>query len=857
MLEAALSSNFRCLAPLARAGKKPRDRKHMNDLQNHSYSTKRLVILAFALSIVMAVELAAGNGFLHAVLAGNVPLVSYVLVIFMIITSTSAIVGAITATLKPHPMRVAAAIASGAMAMICGVEASHVVTKLPTEFYFNVSLIGQILITFCIVYVICNKLRIYGLATKNVPFAAAGILAAFGLISYATHYWNSLDKAAAQLSFIRDITLLIAPICLLAFFSLKMNVRLNKTSVKQSLLLRLPDLQNQRDTVAWKLLSGGVLVSALINMTIHMSAIDSIAGHFADSLLVFNLGFFGLIYQQISELKVFTAEQKHGDFSARISPLSAQRFLKRHQTEKNTWAATSGLKTSNYLIDHDPGAILHKNLPASIMQLRSDEIQRCVNDVLGPLNLHNHVVGHRVLGVIDPESSIRSCVDTLKMFAALYLDATPLVERRIKGLIALLPIIDSGLDGIMKTKDIDNLIRRNLWFFHFNFTWIDQHVVHTPKSTRYDVRMATLSSRIRHTMFEHLEKTGGVGNFVWISNEARDRLLHEAPALKNVIETCPISNSKDKDELLMFTLKFEQLIPRLQRYFDLDTMRRSIMDFEPSQESLKLLNLMNLQFSKTRSVGEVRDVLKSITTVPWRGFREKDQALQLILKAHKALNNLLNEGKNICSENSERFDAQKSELLNAVQTIGYPSQILHNAQIDKITLRDIEKLTKVAVNENHSRFHESWLLLSTNDYQRLGSEELIKIVGFIAGVASSRKITKHRIVQIKSVDALVNITRSLNNEHLPIVEDCFGKIGSWFADEKVDSDICCLYLDAHTFISDLFNKNVVIPAPVLDQLDQYFQNLQSQLSSNHPKIIAILSRWQIFRNKRSQVSSAA
>ena len=830
----------------------------MNDVQNNnSYSTGRLVVLALTLSVVMAVELAAGNGFLQAILAGSVPPVSYLLVTLMVFASTSAILGAFTATLKPHPVRLAAAVASCAAAMVCGVEASHVVTKLPAEFYFNVSLIGQILITLCMSYVICSRFRIQGVATKNVPLTAAGIVAVFGMVTYAAQHWIALENAVAQISLLRDIILVVAPVGLLAFFSLNKSARLDKKSFKESLKLRMPEIRDQRDALSWKLLSIGIIASAFVNTIIYHFASETVVGSFWAPLQVFNIGFLGLVYQQVSELRVFTAEQKHGDVSARISPHSAQRFLKRHHIEKNAWAATSGLKTSNFLIDHDPGAILHKNLPASIMQLRSDEIQRCVNDVLGPLNLHNHVVGHRVLGVIDPESSVRSCVDTLKMFSALYLDATPLLERRIKGLVSLLPIIDSGLAGVMKTKDVDTLIRRNLWFFHFNFTWIDQHVVHTPKSTRYDVRMATLSSRIRHTMFEHLEKTGGVGNFVWMSNEARDRLLHEAPALKNVIETCPIPSSKDNDELLMFTLKFEQLIPRLQRYFDLDTMRRTIMDFEPSQESLKLLNLMNLQFSKTRSVEEVIDVLKSITTVPWRGFREKDQALQLILKAHKTLNELLNEGKNICFENTDRFYMQKSELLKAVQTIGYPSQILHNAQIDKITLRDIETLMKVALNHNHSRFHESWLLLSTNDYQRLKSDELSNIVAFISSIASARKITKQRIVQVKAVDALVNIARSLKDEQLPIIEECFAKIGSWFADEKVDSDICCLYLDAHTFISDLFNKNVVIPSPVLDQLDNYFQELQTQLSANHPRIIAILSRWQIFRSKRSQIQGAA
>src|SRR5690606_4560060 len=136
---------------------------------------------------------------------------------------------------------------------------------------------------------------------------------------------------------------------------------------------------------------------------------------------------------------------------------------------------------------------------------------------------------------------------------------------------------------------LSDLIRRNLWFFHFDYGWIDQHVIHTPRDTRYDVHVATLSSRVRHSMLEHLEKTGGIGNFVWIGPEARDKLLQEAPMLKNIIEPCPI-RTEDRhggpgDERLMFIIKFEQLIPRLQRYFDFDTMRRSILDFEPSPEA--------------------------------------------------------------------------------------------------------------------------------------------------------------------------------------------------------------------------------------------------------------------------------
>ena len=47
------------------------------------------------------------------------------------------------------------------------------------------------------------------------------------------------------------------------------------------------------------------------------------------------------------------------------------------------WAATQGVKTASYIVDHDPSGHLDQALPASVMQIRAEEIQRCVGEVLG------------------------------------------------------------------------------------------------------------------------------------------------------------------------------------------------------------------------------------------------------------------------------------------------------------------------------------------------------------------------------------------------------------------------------------------------------------------------------------------
>src|SRR5690606_3069083 len=149
-----------------------------------------------------------------------------------------------------------------------------------------------------------------------------------------------------------------------------------------------------------------------------------------------------------------------------------------------------------------------------------------------------------------------------------------------------------------------------------------------------------------------------------------------------------------KDELLMFIIKFEQLIPRLQRYFDLDSMRRSLMDFEPSPERIRLQNLLGLQISKAADPAQVIDALASLTTVPWRGFKEKDAALQLVMQAHVKLSELLTPGQSLveAAAKNPKAQAMHDRLLDAVRLIGYPSQILHNAQVSKLALRDVTTL---------------------------------------------------------------------------------------------------------------------------------------------------------------------
>lgn len=818
-------------------------------------SLGRLVGVALALGAVMAVQLAAGNGFLPSLMSGTLPWPSLLLVATMVAASTAAMMIAFTMTLKPDPIRMAAALASAALAMTSGLEASQALNKLPLHFYYSVTMIGEVALTYGAALVWMRSIKVTGKWATQPPLWAAGAVAAVGAGGLIGQSFLSLDAVGLNLALARDGALFLMAVSVLLLFAAYKPLRLDKKSWRESVRLRLPPRgEDAGDYRAFQILSLGFAGAVIFQIFVRGLDLETLR-----PLTVASLAWLGIAAQGIGELASLSTEQRQGHMTARMATSSARKFLRRHMSDGTQWAATVGIKTSTFVIDHDPESELHAQLPASIMQIRADEIGRCVVDVLGAMNLHSHSVGHRLTGAVDPEASLRPCVDALKLFAALYLDAGPLVERRIKGLTSLLPIVDPGLAKMLQAKDVNALIRRNLWFFHIDFGWLDQHVVHTPKLTRYDVRMTGLSSRMRHAMMDHLERTGGVGNFVWIGPDARERLVQEAPALSNIIEACPIATG-DGDELLMFIIKFEQLIPRLQRYYDLDSMRRSLKDFEPSQEAARVHALLKLQIAKARNTAEMTEALTAIASIPWRGFREKDNALQLVLAVYNQAQATFGTIEMLGAAKDAKLRLLHEKLFEAVKAVGYPSQVLHNAQIDKLQLRDVRKLLAAASDRQSPRFEEAWLLLATTDFVRYPLEQRAEMHGFLVSVARRSALAPVRLVQTKSVDALAALARAVplgedGKKEADLLGRSLDALGTWFATVRADPDICCLLLDTKLFLSSQLGLVQVDFGPdALAALETAFKELAAEHGASNPKIAALMSRWQEYRTHMVQAA---
>ncbi|MCX6118743.1 MAG: hypothetical protein NT027_14475 [Proteobacteria bacterium] len=532
------------------------------------------------------------------------------------------------------------------------------------------------------------------------------------------------------------------------------------------------------------------------------------------------------LYLSWKRIRILSEDHAELSVSSKLAGKSAERFLRKNLRDENTWAASVGLRTSIFTVDHDPEDSLSRSLPASLLQIRNEEIGRCINDVLGGKTLNQQSVGQRVVGALDPELSTRPCTEIVKMFAAMYLDAGPLIERRINGLSTLLPIINPGLANVLRSNNLTDLLKRAQWFFHFDYKWVDQSLINTPQTTRYGVHMDPLSNELRNAMIAHLKKSNALGSFLWMGRDAHSRLLQEAPMLAPIIETVTISGVEGGDHLV-FTMKFEHLIPRLQRYFELDKLRQVLMDFEISADAGKLINIFKVQMTQAFTPDAMLNVVESVASYPWRGFKEKDQALKLVVQAHQYAQRVTSEYLEKGEAIPRQFLKLRESVQSNVEKIGYPAQILHLAQMHKIALRDILNLIKSAKNKADPRFEESWTLLGNLDMSRYARTERKLIADLLTADDIVKQILAIPSIQPKAIDAIINLAKG----ELQIKDFTLGldlaldKLISELAKINPTPETISLLLDGVQYLSELSGK-------VVPRID----------SQSHTKLEEILDR---------------
>ena len=418
----------------------------MHLFKNIHKSAVKLISLTACVSVAVGLQIAIFTGFLNRPGAAGFNTITAVCITLISLFTSGTIIGAITAIIDPIPARLLSIVCSQALAVLAASTSAQHVGQINSNAHFWIMLIMNLLFSYGLTTIITTYLRIDQHLKLSLRIGVPSIIAMGGIVGLLGRSWLSLETLTQNLAIIRDFALLGAPVVLLLGLSpLKMLLK-NPRQWWDLLILRMPiGAQNLAAQRTLKLCAAGLLMNMFLRILGKVALNPAADDMLNTALEAVSLGWIGCLYASFSNVTSLTYEQQQNQMTAKLATFSARRFLRRHADDRQHWAAIVGLKTTNYVIDHDAESKLYAALPTSILQIRSEEIQRCVNDVLGPLNLHNQASSHRVAGAIDPEKSIRPCIDTLKMFACIYLDGGPLVERRFKGLVSLLPIIDPDL----------------------------------------------------------------------------------------------------------------------------------------------------------------------------------------------------------------------------------------------------------------------------------------------------------------------------------------------------------------------------------------------------------------------------
>jgi hypothetical protein len=713
--------------------------------------------------------------------------------------------------------------------------------------FYTCSLVLNTAIVFNLTQVAIILLKVSGRWPQTIGIAMSSLVLGAGIFMANDLRMGGFSEALLVLGIITHGALALIPLVVAGLTYSVPSLRLSPNDLKQSLEERF---LIHDDTKSSKLTFYGIW---LLEIFLFTTGLGLYMADFQDQSLVLGAAphyplaqiHFAWIPLAILGLYIFKQEfslnRQNSSLSSLVSKQAKQFLLQYHSNSQNL-STTVGMRTANFMIDHDPNEDTKAILPSYMVRIRQNQIQSMVRDILKQTIMDDRVVANQIFGTIDPQNSIRPCTDVLLMFTAVYIDGVPMVESRLKNLVRLFPILDPELSNKITTETIEASLGKIQWFFHLDFDWVDQHMITTSYRTDYQVSIDNIRLRDRQKILDFLQKHNLMGNFIWVGERARERIIMEAPYLSNIIEAWPIQLEEQDDQMVdsvIFLIKFEQLIPRMQKYFNLEDVRSTLKGYEPGVESRRMINIIDLEVQQCDTIKSISDILSLINNYPWQGFKEKDLALDLVLKTFDQFNTLeITEPEPYI----ERF-------VEAIHNIGYPSQEIHAAHLDKMQIRQAVAISRTCLNSHHPRFSEAWILMATTSTRNYTEEELIILLGTLDKAITDPNLRKRPIILQKAAEAFFNITQELTREHMDSINVVANSLIVFLIDGGANADQFCFFMDAKIFLESNLKENLALAQETLNRMQTYFSHLYETLGADSTTVISLSSRWRILMNQ--------
>jgi hypothetical protein len=523
---------------------------------------------------------------------------------------------------------------------------------------------------------------------------------------------------------------------------------------------------------------------------------------------------FGLIwvlfvFQIVQTFFTFRSTTQKNEFGAKVISDGDKKLLEKMSGERNAY--TFAVKTFIYSMDHDPLSSISQKFPASLMQIREEEIKKLLIRISKGRIIDQTTVGTKLHGAFDPEAGACLSQEALVTILLTYLDIGALVNRRIKGLTGILHILDPELAKNMQLGEIERAQKDAHWIFYLDYDWIDQHVVSSPDGASLSSNYEILPGAIKDSILALQNEGLLVGNILWLSESAGLKILEEIPNLGSIIEKRVVPVFRTDRSIFLYFIRFEHLSSRIQGLYDIESRRKMLLDLDPSHESIRLIETLSRRIPLLTGSKEVMHLVNTITSFRWNGFKEKDLAIVLLTK-------VWNEVNLTSSKNFSELESLNQLITKGILDIGYPSQYLHLAQIRKNSLRSLAVLCNVALDVGHEQFVEAWSVLAGGLWGRLKGDDSLQLLRLVRVALSYRKVRAHFIVRNRIMDIVCFVlgrSSVVKNEDISrAIFEVILTLGHF----EMEPDLLIVWVDRIQWLVNQGNREVLLEDDEWDHL---------------------------------------
>jgi hypothetical protein len=427
--------------------------------------------------------------------------------------------------------------------------------------------------------------------------------------------------------------------------------------------------------------------------------------------------------------------------------------------------------------------------------------------------------------------------------SVIYIDGLSLVERRLKNLVNLLPLLDPDMATSLNTIELESLFSRLQGFFHLDYSWVDQS--RDENKSQLDIRLEHLNARQRQRVLMQLSNSQWLGNFIWVSDAAREQIRLESPYLMNAIERLPIKIEHQSGKIVeaaIFLIKYENLIPRLQHYYNFDEIRSRLSPLPMPTETINFVQSIEEDMHNASGFNAYQKLLHEIRNYEWQGFQAKDQALDLVMRTMGYANQLEVAGK------IREQDALELKMLarRAIHEIGYPSQDFHIEHLHKIELRQIQELQRICLDRSQARFEEAWLILASLPTKGMDIGLALKILSIIKAATLNIDLKTDSFIVGKAIETFFALARVMPESNESELVQTLNLLAEILVADRWEPEMLISFLDKKVSLDLFKGHNFHLYDDVLTRWERTVQSYKDE----HPNgsSLTLVLRWASFRD---------